>query len=152
MFCESCSFCKLNENMNRDLSVGLPTDTHICSNKKSLHYGDYISGYKFPICTKVSIKEEEPLDVRNSIVLPFEMGSIIYDYSEFFNSEYSSPDVYELNTSEVTLVKDGKDIKYVIDGVEYKEDSFYVNNKENGYVFNSVLQAQSRLSEVFHGN
>lgn len=66
---------------------------------------------------------EEAPTVENVLTLPCEIGSTIYDITEFIEG-YDSPDIYKLDTSRIEISKDEAGLIYCIDSADFREKDF----------------------------
>ena len=66
---------------------------------------------------------EEAPTVEIVLTLPCEIGSPLYDITEFIEG-YDSPDIYKLDTSRIEISKDEAGLIYCIDSADFREKDF----------------------------
>ena len=70
------------------------------------------------------LAEYEDLEEQGLLIkLPCKIGGTIYDIYEFVENKYS-PEMYEYEVDEITIVKDKEGIYFVIDSADFWSEDF----------------------------
>lgn len=113
-------------------------DNNYFPKQRRVDTGEY-AGNK--LCLDKLGKYEDLEEKQRLVLLPCELGSTLYDITEFVDgTDY--PEIYVLDASKIEISKDEKGILYCIDCVEFRQEHF------GTVLFESMEAAESKIIEL----
>lgn len=88
------------------------------------------------------LMEYEDLEEQGKLIkIPFEIGRLLYDITEF-KEKHECPEIYVIDTTSFSLSKDKKGLIYILDSCEYRYEDFGV------VLFASKKEAENALAKM----
>lgn len=113
-------------------------DNNYFPKQRRVDTGEY-AGNK--LCLDKLGKYEDLEETQRLVILPCELGSTLYDITEFVDGD-DYPEVYVLDASKIEISKDENGILYCIDCVEFRQEHF------GTLLFESMEAAEAKIVEI----